>query len=75
MEGIKGLKTTLELLANKASCHYAPVFGGVMLVDAKGKRVGNYLDIGTFLELQQKGLIDISSSMRQGICFSLQMFV
>lgn len=60
------VKQVLEVLVGGGRCDYAPVFGGIMLLDNESKPIGTGVNVSTFLELGSEGLIEHKSSIRQG---------
>ncbi len=55
-----------DVLSRGGSIHYAPVQGGMLILDEAGDRVDCPLSMADFLRLQDEGVVALSSTMRQG---------
>ena len=60
------IKGVLQVLAGGGHCAYARASGGLILSDNEGGWRHNRIDIPTFGELKDKGLITMTRSMEQG---------
>ena len=56
----------LEVLSDGGKIDYAPLSGGIILLNNTGKRSSINIDITTFLQLQDQDRIEHTGEMRQG---------